>query len=108
MLQNRSFVALIVVVVWALQAGDSHVLAAPVWIQALVAVAILIPSAVLFVSDSGKLRLLAVASAGVLLVGTRMLSPVSHNELLLVLLIPAAAGALSALRARRREDCRPA
>ena len=71
------------------QAWDSGVLGTPIWIQALVAGAIVLPVAALLSTESYGVRALAVAGAFVLLTVARIASPISLPTLHFVAFIPA-------------------
>lgn len=86
---NKWVLAVICVGTGALQAWDSGVLGAPVGIQVLVAVALLVPVLALLGTNSYGIQALAVASAFVLLTMARVLAPHPLPTLHIVAFIPA-------------------
>jgi hypothetical protein len=87
-IRNRWWAALIVVL-GALQAWDSGVLRAPAMIQALVALAIVTPPAVLLLTNAYGVQALSVAASFILLTIARVISPVPLPTLHIIAFIPA-------------------
>jgi hypothetical protein len=89
MLRNRWLWAAICLAMGGLQAWDSGTFRAPAAIQAVVALALVIPALTIVASASYGLQALSVAAAFVLLTMARVLSPVSLPTLHIVAFIPA-------------------
>ena len=89
MLRNRWLWCAITVVMGSLQAWDSGALRAPAAIQALVALAIAIPSVTVVATASYGWQALSVVSAFVLLTVARVAAPVSLPTLHIIAFVPA-------------------
>jgi hypothetical protein len=88
MVLRRWICAGLIFVLGALQAWDSGVLRAELPVVLLVCAALVIPAAAVF-REAWQIRVASLVISAALLLGARMLSPLSHNELHLATFIAA-------------------
>ena len=89
MIHNRTLWAVLSIVVGALQAWDSGVLATNSYVQLLVSAGVLLPALALVASHRWDVWIVSLIVGAVLLTWARFVSPISLNTLHLGLFVPA-------------------
>jgi hypothetical protein len=104
MLKPRWVVALAMVVLSGLQAWDSNILTAEAHVQAMVAIAILLPAIALLATSNVGTRAAAVAVGAVLVIVARMISNAHLPELFLAMFFPAMVVIIDQITSKRTNE----